>query len=149
MTYYGPDEPSSDIELERFFLAGDCLTGVGYGMFCELFSGIPCLIMLAGATLILYLATSHSLWQRRNSKPVIRYLLAYTTLLFSLSTIFTVVQAGTVQMMYIDNRNYDGGPWQYFLATQQLPINVLFIVCLFLLNLLADILFVSAILCYR
>ena len=29
--YYGPDEPEDTINLERFFLAGDFVTGFGYG----------------------------------------------------------------------------------------------------------------------
>jgi hypothetical protein len=32
--YYGPDESSYDIFLERTFLAGDLLSGVGYGEYC-------------------------------------------------------------------------------------------------------------------
>ena len=31
MTYYGPDESSETIFLERTFLAGDFVSGVGYG----------------------------------------------------------------------------------------------------------------------
>ena len=31
--YYGPDEPEDTINLERFFLAGDFVTGFGYGIF--------------------------------------------------------------------------------------------------------------------
>jgi len=51
-----------------------------------------------------------------------------------------VVQANTVQSMYIDNRNFPGGPWAYFLATQQLPINVIFYATLFILTFLSDLL---------
>ena len=29
--YYGPDEDQATIEIERFFLAGDFISGVGYG----------------------------------------------------------------------------------------------------------------------
>lgn len=34
--YYGPDESAYDIYLERTFLAGDFITGVGYGQ-CSFF----------------------------------------------------------------------------------------------------------------
>lgn len=54
-----------------------------------------------------------------------------------------VVQANTVQSIYIDNRNYPGGPWQYFLATQNLPVDVIFFATLFVLTFLSDILVVS------
>jgi hypothetical protein len=56
-----------------------------------------------------------------------------------------VVQANTVQSIYIDNRNYPGGPWIYFLATQSLPINVIFYATLFVLTFLSDLLLVSVV----
>lgn len=52
------------------------------------------------------------------------------------------MQARTVQVIYIDNRNYPGGPWAYFLATQYLPINVAFYSTLFILTFLSDLLIV-------
>ena len=33
--YYGPQEPEDTINLERFFLAGDFVTGFGYGTSCR------------------------------------------------------------------------------------------------------------------
>jgi hypothetical protein len=54
-----------------------------------------------------------------------------------------VVQANTVQSIYIDNRNYPGGPWTYFLATQNLAVNVVFYAALFVLTFLTDMLVVS------
>ena len=30
--YYGPDEDENTINIERFFLAGDFVSGVGYGV---------------------------------------------------------------------------------------------------------------------
>jgi hypothetical protein len=54
-----------------------------------------------------------------------------------------VVQANAVQSMYIDHRNYPGGPWSYFLQTQNLPINVIFIATLFILTFLSDLLVVG------
>ncbi|KAF8220407.1 hypothetical protein L208DRAFT_1416769 [Tricholoma matsutake] len=68
------------------------------------------------------------------------FLLFYTTFLIIVQTIFMVVQANTVQSIYIDNRNYPGGPWQYFLATQNLPVDVIFFATLFVLTFLSDIL---------
>jgi len=65
------------------------------------------------------------------------------TLLLLIETLFCIVQARSVQLMYIDNRNYPGGPWQYFLDTQNLPINVMFYATLFVLTFLADLLVVS------
>ena len=44
--------------------------------------------------------------------------------------------------MYIDNRNYPGGPWQYFLDTQNLAVNVMFYATLFLITFMCDLLVV-------
>jgi hypothetical protein len=71
------------------------------------------------------------------------FLIFYITLLFVIESIYTAVQARTVQIMYIDNRNYPGGPWAYFLATQNLPVNVMFYATLFVLTFLSDLLVVS------
>ncbi|KAF8079142.1 hypothetical protein FPV67DRAFT_98873 [Lyophyllum atratum] len=120
--YYGPDEDATTILLERMFLAGDFISGVGYGI-----------------QLLLYVMCARYLWTARHAKQS-RYLVAYITLLLCVETIFEVAQSYTVQMIYVDNRNYPGGPWAYFLATQDLPINVLFIASLFSLTFLADLL---------
>lgn len=36
MPYYGPDEPYETIMLERYFLAGDVVVGLGFGKTCFL-----------------------------------------------------------------------------------------------------------------
>lgn len=36
--YYGPDEDAATIMLERMFLAGDFISGVGYGEYKHLLS---------------------------------------------------------------------------------------------------------------
>ncbi len=97
-----------------------------------------------GIQLIMYSYCALYLWGQRRAKKVSLYFLAYITLLFSVETIFVIVQARSVQLMYIDNRSYPGGPWQYFLATQSLAINVVFYATLFLLTSLSDILVVCS-----
>jgi hypothetical protein len=96
-----------------------------------------------GAQLVLYTTCALYLWNQRKTRKQSVFLLAYTTLLLVIETIFMVVQANSVQSMYIDNRNYPGGPWKYFLDTQNLPINVIFIATLFALTFLSDLLVVS------
>ncbi|KAF8079141.1 hypothetical protein FPV67DRAFT_1467657 [Lyophyllum atratum] len=123
MPYYGPNASPEEVFLERTFVAGDFVCGTGYG-----------------AQLVLYASCAIFLWNTRNTRSQSRYLLAYITVLISIETLFMIVQARTVQDMYIDNRNYPGGPWVYFLATQNLPINVLFYATLFLLTFLSDLL---------
>ncbi|KAJ7486867.1 hypothetical protein FB451DRAFT_1349966 [Mycena latifolia] len=121
--YYGPDEPASIIELERMFVAGDVVAGTGFGVQSALY--VSC---------VLYL------WKRWKEDRYTRFLLAYITMLFLVEFLFVAVQAQTVQMIYIDNRNYPGGPWAFFLATQNAPVNVIFYATLFALTFLSDIL---------
>ena len=70
------------------------------------------------------------------------FLVGYLAVLLSVQFIYCIVQARTVQVMYVDNRNYPGGPWQYFLDTQYLAINVIFDATLFIQTFLCDLLVV-------
>ena len=97
-----------------------------------------------GVQIVLYASCAIFLWKTRQSRGrQSDFLLLYSTILLSVETIFSAVQARTVQVIYIDNRNYPGGPWAYFLATQNLPINVMFYATLFILTFLSDLLIVS------
>ncbi|KAI0034801.1 hypothetical protein K488DRAFT_44707 [Vararia minispora EC-137] len=119
--YYGPDEDATTIFLERTFVAGDLLCGVGYGV-----------------QLVMYVYCAHYLWTQRRARTHALFILAFITALLAVSTIFVGVQAYTVQLVYIDNRNYPGGPWAYFLASQNLSVNVMFEATLFMINFLSD-----------
>ncbi|KAK2462416.1 hypothetical protein APHAL10511_005550 [Amanita phalloides] len=124
MPYYGPLEDSYILFQEKGFLAADFVSGVGYGI-----------------QLALYIKCVVHLWNRRKSRGNgSLFLLGYITVLLSLYLLFLASGARTTEDMYINNRNYPGGPWAYFLATQNLPENVLFIVSLFLLTFLSDLL---------
>ncbi|KAF9461369.1 hypothetical protein BDZ94DRAFT_1263869 [Collybia nuda] len=116
--YYGPEDPTTQ-NIERYFLAGNFICGVGYGV-----------------QLVLYVTCAIHLWTHRKSM----YLFAYITTLIVLETIWVSAAANTVQINWIDNRNYPGGPWQYFLDTQALPVNVMFYAFLFVMTFLSDIL---------
>ncbi|EIM89910.1 uncharacterized protein STEHIDRAFT_92491 [Stereum hirsutum FP-91666 SS1] len=120
-TSYGPDEDEKTIVTERYFLAGDLLAGVGYGM-----------------EVVLYVACALYLCSQWRTRAYARYMLAFITLLFVVESIFTGVQTRTVQLMYVDNRNYPGGPYSYFNATQQLAVNVMFEATLFVMTFLCD-----------
>ena len=142
--YYGPNEPQSTIELERFFLAGDFITGFGYGSLISpnhrSYELTPMLSI--GIQFILWAICARYLWLKSRRGKQTTLLLSYITLLLVVETIYSVVQARTVELMYIDNRNYPGGPWQYFLDTQNLPVNVIFIATLFLITFMCDLLVV-------
>lgn len=151
--YYGPNEDANTIFLERTFLAGDFVCGTGYGAYCGLSTPSTQLGSLLGVfdsspiptgiQAMLFYSCTMFLWQTRKSRGSTSLLLiGYMALLFSIETIFAIVQARTVQVIYIDNRNYPKGPWQYFLDTQNLPINVMFYATLFVLTFLSDLLVV-------
>ncbi|KAJ7072836.1 hypothetical protein C8F01DRAFT_262458 [Mycena amicta] len=121
--YYGPNEDSATIEYERNFVAGDVVAGTGYG-----------------AQLVLYISCAVFLWKRRRHGRQPMILLAYMTLMLLIESLFIAVQARTVQMVYIDNRNFPTGPWQFFLSSQTAAVNVIFLATLFLLTFLSDLL---------
>ncbi|KAH8106920.1 hypothetical protein BXZ70DRAFT_965721 [Cristinia sonorae] len=122
-TQWTPAEDDYTLNLERNFLAGDLICGVGYGI-----------------QLVLWTHCATYLWQHRKSNRNHIYLLAYISLLLTIETMFVIVQGKTVQDIYIDNRNYPGGPWKYFLDTQYLAINVMFYATFFVLTFLSDLL---------
>lgn len=74
---------------------------------------------------------------------MIRVLLGYITILLVITTVWEIAQARTIQLAYIDNRNFPGGPWQWFLASQSDPVNVILYALLFLETFLCDLLVVS------
>ncbi|KAF8640860.1 hypothetical protein AX17_000508 [Amanita inopinata Kibby_2008] len=125
MPYYGPQgEDAYTIFLEKTFLAGGFVTGVGYGV-----------------QLVLYTMCALYLWSQRSRRGKnMLFLLAYITVLLILESMFASVGARTVEDVYVNNRNYPGGPWAYFLATQYLPENVIFYASLFVLTFLSDLL---------
>ncbi|KAJ7877948.1 hypothetical protein B0H14DRAFT_3858896 [Mycena olivaceomarginata] len=116
--YYGPaGESASEIALERLFLASNLVAGTGFGIQFGLY--FSCFLYL---------------WRRRKQNRSALFLLAYITTLFSLEFLFVVVQGEAVQMIYIDNRNYPGGPFAFYLAMQNAPANVMFYAALLVLT---------------
>ncbi|KAF8634971.1 hypothetical protein AX15_000694 [Amanita polypyramis BW_CC] len=94
-----------------------------------------------GVQLVLYVSCVLYLWsQRKRRGNIMLFLLAYTSLLLALESLFVSVSTWTILDIYINNRNYPGGPWAYFLATQNLPENVIFYASLFVLTFLSDLL---------
>ena len=69
--------------------------------------------------------------------------LAYITVLLLLELLVVVSTIGGLEEMYIQNRNYPGGPMAWFLAEANSPANVTFYASLFALTFLSDLLVVS------
>ncbi|KAF7376501.1 hypothetical protein MSAN_00066000 [Mycena sanguinolenta] len=122
--YYGPvGESAATIQYERNFIAGDVIVGTAYGI--QLTLWVNCALFL---------------WKRGKHSRLSMLLLIYMTTMLLIESLFVAVQARTVQFIYIDNRNYPGGPWTFFLASQTAAINVIFYATLFLLTFLSDLL---------
>jgi hypothetical protein len=86
----------------------------------------------------MYAYCARYLWMQRHARSSSLFILAFMSAIFATSTVFVGVQAFTVQLAYIDNRNFPGGPWAWFLQSQALPVNVAFEATLVVLNVLCD-----------
>ncbi|TBU24626.1 hypothetical protein BD311DRAFT_790911 [Dichomitus squalens] len=121
--YYGPDEDENTIDLERYFVAGDFITGTGFGVQLVLWT-----------TCVMYFWRDR---KRRGWRAI--FLIGYLSVLISIQFIYCIDQANTVQVMYVDNRNYPGGPWQYFLNLQDIVLKLGFYATLFVGTFLCDL----------
>lgn len=104
---YAPDEPASTVFLERTFLAGDVIVGLGYGKQHFSFKQFALLSQMnasIGIQLCMFGYCASYLWAQRAARKSSRAILAYIAALFVVETIFVGVQARTVQLCYIDNR---------------------------------------------
>ncbi|KAM6503775.1 hypothetical protein JOM56_000718 [Amanita muscaria] len=122
MPYYGPQEDNQTIILERTFLVNIFVSGVGYG-----------------AQLIIYIVCMRHLWRERKRRVMV-FLLCFITLLLSLSSLGVATDTWTAEDMYINNRNYPGGPWMYFVLAWNLPENAIYNIILFLSIFISDLL---------
>ena len=68
----------------------------------------------------------------------------YMTLTFVTQTVFCVTQARAVQVSFVDNQDYSGGPLAYLLITQA-QSNLVTSVAIFATTFLTDLLVVSSI----
>ncbi|KAF8890175.1 hypothetical protein BD779DRAFT_1438641 [Infundibulicybe gibba] len=98
--YFKALGPASRVAVERYFLAADFTSGIGYGA--------------QGA---LYIICTRYLWAQRKARCINKFILAYTTLLFLISTVVQVALAHRTQLMFIEHRDFPGGPWEYYEAS--------------------------------
>ena len=98
--------------------------------------------MRTGVQLVLWTTCVTYLWKERKRGWNIIFLICYLCLLLSIQFIFSIVQARTIEIMYIDNRNYPGGPWRYFLNTPHLAVNGIFYITFHIGTFLCDLLVV-------
>ncbi|KAI0042688.1 hypothetical protein FA95DRAFT_1682387 [Auriscalpium vulgare] len=125
-TSFGPvGETHNEIFLEKTFMASGYLTGVGFGI-----------------QLVLYCACVDMLWRQKQRRRSNIFLIAYISVLCAMNAIWTGTSAYGLQLTYIDNRNYPGGPFGFLLIEFSLPVNILSLASYIIGNVLADALMV-------
>ena len=83
------------------------------------------------------------LWRRQPRTGFIQFLMFHTTMLCAMNAIWTGTSAYGVQITYVDNRNYPGGPFAFLMVESPLATNVLSNVGYTIGNVMADALLVS------
>ncbi len=97
---------------------------------------------LPGLQLVLWFLCTSYLWRKRNRGWMSTLLLIYLAVLLVTETVFVVAEGLNIQHIYVDNRNFPGGPWRYHLSSQTSATNVTFNASIFVLTFLGDLLVV-------
>ncbi|KAH7924810.1 hypothetical protein BV22DRAFT_1129493 [Leucogyrophana mollusca] len=120
-----PDETSVQLATETAWLQGGIITGVAYG-----------------AVLVLFAMCFESLWVRMRTKSMRSrksvFLLIYVSAVFSLGTILFATNSQFIQLGFIDNRDFPGGPSAYIEEMFSIPENIASNVTFVLANWCAD-----------
>ena len=130
-----PGESALDLLNERTLLEGTIVSAAAYGL-CPLLSILPPLMDVIwscpsiGVYLTIFFLTFRLLLQEPNKTRKTYCFIAYVSCLFVLSTVFVVSNTITTQYLFIDDRNYPGGPNAYAIREFSAPLNVLADVCL-------------------
>jgi len=96
MSQSSDNGPPSAVFLERMWLDGAMVAGVGYGCNVSLF--------FHGCFLL------YPTWKKSR---INRFLLVYLIVLFLLATIFTSTKFKSTELAFVDHRDSPGGPTQY------------------------------------
>ncbi|KLO07054.1 hypothetical protein SCHPADRAFT_922993 [Schizopora paradoxa] len=119
--YAPPGEDASDLWFERSNFAGSLLGGIAYGLHI-------CIFFIA-----IYLMSRPDT-KRKNSG----FYVAFICVLFVLGTTQFATNSRYYQMMWIDNRDFPGGPIAFFTSQFSIPSNTVGGVAFILSDFLAD-----------
>ena len=78
-----------------------------------------------------------TLWKAEGRKFRVSRIIIISAL-FILDAIYVACTARELQLAYIDNRDFPGGPLQYFLDNPTIPANTVAVSVFFLANIIAD-----------
>ncbi|KAH7924330.1 hypothetical protein BV22DRAFT_1129896 [Leucogyrophana mollusca] len=105
---YSPQEPAPEIALERATFIGDTLSVLAYG-----------------ASLVLFLQCMYAFYNRGDMARERRWLfMLYISLMFSFGTAYIGINSTLWRNMFVDDRNYPGGPMGYSLGIYNQPPSV-------------------------
>ncbi|KAH7921922.1 hypothetical protein BV22DRAFT_1049252 [Leucogyrophana mollusca] len=104
-----PDETPAQLAIETAWIQGYVLSGVGYGV-----------------ALVLFAICTHTLWTRIRHRRTRSdtYLFVYVLIAFGLGTATFATNAKFIQLAFVNNRNFPGGPGAYTVAMFSVPVNI-------------------------
>ena len=80
----------------------------------------------AGIHVALFILCFNCLWEAKKTRPRYAYAwMTYITLLFLLGSLANAIDMRMSQMIFVDNRDFPGGPGAYAVTTYTVPINIL------------------------
>ena len=145
MSNYGPQEDAYALYTEKTFMLSSFIYTIGYGA-CVRSGSIRAALIRppgTGVQLVLYFNCASLFLQQRHRQPKYTLVrLAYITVLLILASLIAATAIWVLVDMYIENRNYPGGPMAYFLDTNQ-PLGTTVFGSLFASNFMGDLLVVS------
>ena len=83
-----------------------------------------------------------ALWRSREKLKNSVLLMVHTTTVFVLNTLYTAVVSRVLELTFVDNDGFPGGPLAYLNATFSIPINILGVAVFIIANWLLDALMV-------
>ncbi|KAH7910126.1 hypothetical protein BJ138DRAFT_1114380 [Hygrophoropsis aurantiaca] len=104
-----PDETSTQLAIETAWLQGCVAAGVVYGV-----------------VVVLFVICFYKLWERIRSKrkEAANFMLIYLITVFACATVVFATNSAFVQLAFINNRDYPGGPGAYTSAMFSSPVNL-------------------------
>lgn len=131
-TSFAPDESAAVLYAEKTWLVGCILSAVAYGAVITLY--VMCVNLLLKQA-----ANTSTTGMRRQCYAFV----AYSSVLFTIGTLYIVSAVRMLQLSFIDNRNFPGGPSAFESVMFSIPISNLGNVNYAIGNWLADGLLVS------
>ena len=93
--------------------------------------------------MIYYVQCMEALWHSRKKLNNSVLLMAHATIVFILNTLYTAVVSRVLELTFVDNDSFSGGPLAYLNATFYIPINILGVAVFLMANWLLDALMVK------